>query len=352
MIMNKIMLFLLLAIATAYCPSYEPVQDVSAIELNSLNYNKDKIDGVNFVAPPDEFKGNPMLNVKAVNADWIAVVPFGYTRLGEPSVRYNIEWQWWGEQLVGVKKTIEMAKANGLKVMVKPQVYIHGSWPGGLDFDSDAEWKKWEADYRSFILDFTKIAIETNAEMICIGTEFKISVVKRPQFWRGIIKEIRAQYDGKLIYASNWDCYQTIPFWNELDYIGVDAYFPLVNESTPSLTQLKNAWRPITDELRAFAKKQNKQIIFTEFGYLSIDNCAYQTWELEKIVRKSKINEQAQANALHALFDNFWKEDFWAGGFIWKWFPEGKGHEGYIARDYTPQGKKAEEVLKNWYNEK
>jgi len=350
--LNKLVCILIITAVAAFCPSIEFAPEGTTKSTNLGNTKMDKIDGLNFVAPPDEFQGNPMMDVKAVNADWIAVVPFGYTRLGKPSVRYNINWQWWGERLEGAKKTIEMAKESNLKVMLKPQVYIPGSWPGGLDFASDFEWKQWEADYRSFIIDFTKIAVETNTDMICIGTEFKLSAIKRPEFWRGLIKEIRAQYDGKILYASNWDCYQQIPFWEELDYIGVDAYFPLVNEKTPSLNQLKKAWVPITKDLAAFAKKKNKQIIFTEFGYLSIDNCAHQTWELEKKVKKSRINEQAQANALHALFDNFWKEDFWAGGFIWKWFPEGKGHEGYPARDYTPQGKKAEEVLKNWYNEK
>jgi len=41
--------------------------------------------------------------------------------------------------------------------------------------------------------------------------------------------------------------------------------------------------------------------------------------------------------------------NWWAGGFLWKWFPNGEGGEGYNDRDYTPQGKKAEQILKECY---
>jgi hypothetical protein len=30
-------------------------------------------------------------------------------------------------------------------------------------------------------------------------------------------------------------------------------------------------------------------------------------------------------------------------------FPNMRGHEGYPERDYTPQGKMAEEILRKWY---
>ena len=152
-----------------------------------------------------------------------------------------------------------------------------------------------------------------------------------------------------MVYAANWDDYQKVPFWDELDYIGVDAYFPLVNEKTPSIKSLKKAWKPVRNKLWGFSVMKNKPILFTEFGYLTVDNCAHQTWELEKVINECKINQQAQANALQALFETFYGEEFWAGGFIWKWFPEGQGHEGYPAKDYTPQGKLAENILRDFY---
>lgn len=59
----------------------------------------------------------------------------------------------------------------------------------------------------------------------------------------------------------------------------------------------------------------------------------------EQGIEERNINEQAQANCFEALFSTFQPEDWWAGGFMWKWFPNMRGHEGYPERDYTPQGK-------------
>ena len=57
------------------------------------------------------------------------------------------------------------------------------------------------------------------------------------------------------------------------------------------------------------------------FGYLSVDGCAHRVWELEAKVNHLAVNEQAQANALDALFETYWSEKYGAGGFLWKWFP-------------------------------
>ncbi len=92
-----------------------------------------------------------------------------------------------------------------------------------------------------------------------------------------------------------------------------------------------------------------KPILFTEYGYLSVDGCAWKGWEVESKVNQMPINQQAQANAIGALWNTFSQEPWWAGGFLWKWFPEMQGHEGYPERDYTPQGKIAQDTLKYWH---
>ncbi len=312
----------------------------------------DKIKGLSFVAPPNPFPKNPMPPIKNVGSNFIAVIPYAYTRVGEPKVHYSDgkqTWQWWGERPEGCLKTIELAKKENLAIMLKPQVYVPRSWTGDLDFPTEEEWLSWEASYEDYILPYAEIAEKNGLKIFCIGTEFKISSRNRPQFWRQLIKKVRNRYKGKLTYAANWDEYLQISFWDELDYIGVNAYFPLVEEKTPEVEALVKAWQPTLKALKDYSKKWDRPILFTEFGYLSVDHAASPTWELEKRVRQLKINEQAQANALDGLFSAFWQESFWAGGFLWKWFPNMQGHEGYPRRDYTPQDKIAETVLKKWY---
>ncbi|MEM8523527.1 MAG: hypothetical protein AAGG68_02730 [Bacteroidota bacterium] len=316
----------------------------------SFGTNK-PMEGLTFVAPPRVFPDNPMPPINDVGADWIAVVPYGFTQVGDPNVYYGSDRQWWGERMEGVEETIRLAEEHDINVMLKPQVYVPGSWTGELDFEREGNWKSWEEGYEKYILLMAEVAEKQSVELFCIGTEFKIGVQKREAFWRDLIAKVRAIYSGKLVYAANWDAYPLIPFWDALDYVGINAYFPLLPDETPRVKNLKKEWQPIFEEIKTFQKEVDRPIIFTEFGYLSVDGCAFNTWELEAKVKSLPINEQAQANAYQALFETFWKEDWWQGGFLWKWFPNMEGGEGYNSHDYTPQGKMGRETLKEWYSE-
>ena len=307
------------------------------------------INGITSVATPKSFEGNPYERLSETNANWTCLVPYGFSREGETDLWFNVARQWWGEKPEGLVKNIELAKEKGFKIFLKPQVYVPGGWPGSIEFKTEKEWVEWENNYKEFINLYLDIAINHNVEMFCVGTEFKISVKKRPHFWKQLIEDMRCRYTGKLVYSSNWDNYDNVSFWEDLDYVGISSYFPLSSAATPTESDLKKEWQSKIKLFRKFYRKAGKQILFTEYGYLSVDGCAGKTWELEKKVHSLPINEQAQANAFQSLYSQLWDEEFWAGGFIWKWFPEGMGHEGYVPRDYTPQDKKAERVIAQWF---
>ncbi len=314
-----------------------------------LGYSQEKIGGLTVVAPPQEYTTDPMPAVAAVNANWIALVPFAFNSTNNPKVSYGSSGQWWGERKEGVIESIRLAKAQGLHIMLKPQVWMRGAWVGDMDFSRESDWKIWEDSFRDYIMTFVDIAIEHDVEMICVGTEFRNAVKEREQFWRNLIREIRSKYSGKLTYSANWDDYEKVPFWDMLDFIGISAYFPLSEYDTPNQYYLSFRWNKTVNKLEKYSKKIGRPILFTEYGYLSVDGAAGKTWLLEKKVHDLDINEKAQANALGALYSAFWDEDWWMGGFLWKWFPNGQGHEGYPERDYTPQGKLGQDVVAKWY---
>lgn len=294
-----------------------------------------------------------MPEIKSTGSNWISLIPYAFSSPDKPDVRYkNLQWQWWGERIEGVEQSIKLAQQQKLSVMLKPQVYIHGSWTGSMRFDQESDWELWENSYTDYIMSFVDLSVKYDIPMFCIATEFDEAALERELFFRNLINKIRSVYHGKLCYSANWDNYQNIPFWDALDYIGISAYFPLSEVKFPSKDLLNRSWEPYSKEMSSFASKLNKQILFTEFGYLSVDGCAGKTWELEQNINQLPVNEKSQATAYEALFEHFWKKDWWAGGFLWKWFPNDQGHEGYFEKDYTPQGKLAEKKLRDWYRSK
>lgn len=323
--------------------------NMEAARLHAPPSRSQIMQGLSFVAPPQPFSDSAMLEVRQSGADWIAVIPYGFTRPGEPRVHFDNDRQWWGERPEGTCETIRQAHQEGIQVMLKPQVYVPRSWTGAISFDTEQEWQQWEDSYRAYILPMAHIADSMQVALFCIGTEFKISSRERPHFWRKLIRDIRAIYSGPLTYAANWDEYTDVTFWDKLDYIGIDAYFPLSNSTTPEVAQLREAWQEPHQAMLRTANTYQRPYLFTEFGYMSVDSCASPTWELEERRRQLNINEQGQANAMEALFQEFWHDEAWAGGFLWKWYPYQGRRSGYRQRDYTPQNKLAAKTLKKWY---
>lgn len=306
--------------------------------------------GLTCVAPPLPFDKSPMHAMKNIHCNWVAVVPYAFTPRDEARVYFDHKRQWWGERTEGVIVTIDSAKNAGLKVMLKPQVWSRGYWTGDYHFETSQEWDQWEADYSQYILNFARLADSLQVDLFCMGTEFKNAVKRRPHYWTSLIDSIKQIYHGPLTYAANWDNYQNIPFWQKLDYIGINAYFPLLHDKTPSVSQLIRAWKKPKATIESFASKKNLPVIFTEYGYLSVDGATHNTWELEGKLDRLAANETSQANAIDALHQTFITEAYWQGGFLWKWYPD-LGRQRNRSKDYTPQNKLAQSVLKKWFSQ-
>lgn len=300
------------------------------------------------MAPVRPVEADEMKPVQQVNANWVTLMPFAFGRSDGPELRFNYERQWWGERAEGVAKSIEHAHKLGLKVLVKPHVWLRGAgWPGEFTLETEEDWKQWEQHYLEYIKSYAKLSDSLKVEMFSIGTEYRKAVVERPDFWKKLIAEVRSVYDGKLTYASNWDNYENISFWNELDYIGIDSYFDISEQKEPTVSHLKERWKPIKRKLETFSQEQNKPILFTEFGYESVDHTADGHWKYGRNERG--LNLKAQATAYQALFETFWDEPWFAGGFLWKWYDQHERRGGSENNRFTPQNKPAEEVIRKWY---
>ncbi len=306
--------------------------------------------GISFVAPANKIDQQPFTILKEnTNSNSVAIIPYAFSRGSEnPAVIYNNENQWWGEQSTGVTETIRLAHQTGIKVLLKPQLWIKGGlYTGHFEPITEENWNIFESSYFSYIIEFAKIAEKTQVAAFCIGTELGKFTEKRPAFWFALIDSVKQYYHGPLTYASNWDDYAAIPFWYELDLIGVDAYFPVSNERQPNKTKVIAKLDSINKTLKAFSSDYQKSVLFTEYGYRSVDYSLDKPWES---YTKGAANMEIQKIALEAFYEVFWQEDYIAGGYLWKWFSNNKKAGGLKDIGYTPQNKPAINVIKKWYS--
>lgn len=308
-----------------------------------------KINGISFVAagtPVTDVHVNPVV---AINTNYAAVMPFGFIKnLDNPNIIHNTDRQWFGETRAGVKQYAESLQAKGIKIMIKPQIWVwNGKFTGLIEMKTEADWKKLETSYSSFILEYATLAEEINIDIVCIGTELELFIKNRPQYWSQLIKDIRKIYKGKLTYAANWDEFNYTPFWKQLDYIGVDAYFPVSDSKTPTIKDCLKGWEKHKMAIKTISETNNKPILFTEFGYRSVDFTGKKPWSFDRSM--NVVNFEAQNNATKALFKTFWQEDWFAGGFLWKWFIEHDKAGGENDSQFTPQNKPVEIIIKEFY---
>ncbi len=322
---------------------------ICLLQLSCTGQTLEKINGVSFVASREKAVQAHVDALTKIHANHAAIMPFGFIRTIEsPEIIFDTDRQWFGETRKGAKQYIQLLQKNGVKVMVKPQIWIwRGEFTGTLKMNSEEDWKTLENSYDRFILNYAALAEETKADLLCIGTELEQFVKNRPDYWKGLIKRIRDVYKGKLTYAANWDEYPRTPFWEALDYIGIDAYFPLSEAKTPTVAELRSGWKPWKEKMARLSKEKGKPVLFTEFGYRSMDYTAKKPWLVDR--NEENVNLVAQVNAQKAIFSEFWDEEWFAGGYVWKWFIQHDRSGGVEDNRFTPQNKPAQEVIKEFY---
>lgn len=286
----------------------------------------------------------PIVNI---HTNYIAVIPFGFMHhLNDPLVKYNANQQWFGETTEGINQYAQEFRKEKLKLMLKPQIWVkNGEFTGYIKMNSEEDWRNLEESYTKFILHFAELAERLKIEILCIGTELDYFQSNRPNYWVKLIPKIKRKYKGKLTYAANWDEYKRVKFWKGLDYIGVDAYFPLTSKETPSEKDCLEGWKTYKEALKSVSEIHEIPVLFTEYGYCSSDSAAHEPWRSDG----RKVNLLGQLNATKALYTAFWDEEWFAGGFIWKWFHDHKNAGGINHKGHTPQNKPVENTIKERY---
>lgn len=164
------------------------------------------------------------------------------------------------------------------------QLNAHNIWEYGRPIDTNI---------RKFILDKIESNIQWTQEAFHTDQPNSISYINQERkyldsTWRDIIANARTYYSGKLTMATNYDSYDDISFWDDLDFIGINAYFPLraVNRypiSNDSIyREIVSGWEKVFQELDEFKSAhqlKDKPIFFTEIGYTQKEFCTVAPWK-------------------------------------------------------------------------
>jgi len=248
-----------------------------------------------------------------------------------------------------VRHAISKAHDLGLKVMLKPHIDLIDKedgtyWRADIGFTNEEDWQSWFANYEKMITHYAHMAEKMKVEIFCVGTELAFTS-QRTECWKNVINSVRENFSGKLIYAANWDEYKNVKFWSDLDYAGIDAYFPLTYKKNPSLQDLKEGWKKWVGEIESWQSETQKPVVFTEIGYASTPNAAYEPW---KAGEAGNADVEMQANCYRAFFDAVYNKPWLAGVYWWESGPTVYGG-GVNNRNYTILNKPAAKILAEQY---
>lgn len=244
-----------------------------------------------------------------------------------------------------------------LKIMLKPEIQIAdgSSWvnlyPSNLS--------QWFESYSNMLLFYANLSQTLEIDAISIGLELyalTTSDATIPYFTQ-VIDSIRDVYTyGKLTYSSLYSKeYKLVPWWNKLDWIGIDAYFPLYNTisithdslTVESMIKSWNHWLNVINEWKLSNNDTigNMSLVFTEIGYPSYREASLAPWygpsdcsgvfaendTVQEMCYQALFSVLSQSNAsVDGVFmfwlDNEGTSDYYPDGRHWPcwWTPRGK----------------------------
>jgi hypothetical protein len=254
-----------------------------------------------------------------LGANWIAIHPYGGIR-GDGTVgRSRIDRLY--RDPSWLTRAIDEAHRQNLKILVKPHLAYWGSpfaWRGEITFgDDEMKWRRFFTTYEEWI---TRVAtLSERADAFAVGTELD-RTVQREDEWRAIIASVRARTDVPLTYSAGWDTFERVPFWDALDVIGIQAYFPLVDhEGVPTEHEIRTGWAAVRDRLEEFGRDWNRRVVLGELGYNRSLSAAVRPWEHRQ--HADPEAEALQILCLSVALETIRESEAIVGSFLWKWFP-------------------------------
>lgn len=286
---------------------------------------------------PDYDYGRELAEIAELGSSWVSLqVVTLQAKVDSNDVPLTSERTPSDERIV---ETIRRAREVGLEVLLLPIVLIRApgpdDWRGTLAPLDRALW--WES-YSRYLLHMVDLAAEAGAAAVSVGSEMA-SLEKDEERWKLLIANARMRFGGYLTYSSNWDHFDEIGFWRQLDFAGMTAYFELHEAPTPTLENLESGWRHAKSEMERLARFSHSRVLFTEIGLPSLKGAAAAPWDY---TAQGEPDHELQRLSFEAFGNVFVADDEapFLGMLLYDWW--GLGGEGDT--NYTARGKPAAEV--------
>ncbi len=282
-----------------------------------------------------------------MGASWVAVTPFGRIwSLRSTRVEMDFEAPYESNRRA-VRRFIRQARARGLRVLLVPHLWVEtGGWRGEIDPGSPSRWRAFRESYRRFVLAWAREAAAAGADMLSIGVECKSWSGRFGPFWESFIGEVRGVFPGLLTYSANWDEAENVLFWDLLDVVGINAFYPLAERPGAPWVLLRQRAGAIARRVATLAESEQKPVLFVEIGYTSRPNAEVAPWTWPEAMRRPRVDEHAQARAYAALLDAFLPQPWFAGFFVWRYYADLDDVSQEPPWGFSPHGKEAAALLR------
>jgi len=285
-----------------------------------------------------------------VNA--VSVTPFGRIwSLHSTEIQLDFEAPY-EDNRRAIGTFIAQAKARGLRVLLIPHLWVETEgWRGEIDPGSPGRWQAYQASYRRFILAWAADAQRFGADAFSIGVECKSWSGRYGMYWTNLIADVRREFGGALTYSANWDEAEGVLFWDQLDFIGVNAFYPLASRNGADYATYAQGAGAALDTLGVLARELEKPVLLVEIGYTTRPNAAVEPWLWPDAMHAVTVDEWEQARALHALASAAASRSFIEGLYVWRYYANLDDVSQEAAWGFSPHGKLAEPVLERIFSQ-
>ncbi len=241
-------------------------------------------------------------------------------------------------ELDPIRRKLLDANELGIATVVVPHIYFDdGSWRGDLALDDAAD--EWWTSYETFMLTAADIATASGATALSVGVELK-ALSSRPETrvrFARLVERVRAEYDGLLTYSANWDEAESVPFWDLVDIVGVNGYYPLQPEPVRGA-------EAVARRLQALSLRTDRPVLVLEAGYRSGPLSHVRPWEWPEDLQPL-VDLDSQARSWAAVLAQWLGTPGVRGVMIWVVPTDPDDPASEPPHGFNPLNKPAEDVI-------